>query len=151
MLCENGSEPFQQFFCVNWYDVKLLSGGCWKDTAGGDSFAAGLWFCSWIGSRSAQLPAAPCSFPWNSQRQFCSQLFLGRHLPVNSFPRHLKGQISGKFQRADFKQIPPVWLLCHEVSCGCVPSNKVWISALGTPATPLIFRVYFLVANPLLL
>lgn len=47
--------------------------------------------------------SSPCSFPGTSFKQFCSRVFLVRHLPINSFPRHFRGQISGKFQRANFK------------------------------------------------
>ena len=53
----------------------------------------------------------------NSWRQFCSKLSLVRLLPVNCVPQHHRGQISGAFQKADFKQIPPAWLLCHALIC----------------------------------
>lgn len=78
-------------------------------------------------------PSAPPT-PKMSFRQFCSRVFLVRHLLVNSSPRHLRGQISGKFQRAVFKQVLPVWLLCHAVSHRCSLSSNGSISALVVEA-----------------
>lgn len=55
---------------------------------------------------SAQSPEAPryhSPCPQTSFMKFCSTVFLVRHFPMNSLPRHLRGQISGKLQMAVFK------------------------------------------------
>lgn len=87
-----------------------LSKGHWKDIAGEKDFASGSSVLTWLQqTRLLQDPLLQQGWVLQQHllhhrqllqeqaRQFCRNVLLLRHLPMNSFPRQPRGQISSKF------------------------------------------------------
>lgn len=54
---------------------------------------------------TVSLPTQTCF----SLEQFWDRVSPVRNLTMSSFPQQPKRKVSGKFQRADFQQVPPAW------------------------------------------
>lgn len=115
LLCESECGPLK-FFSLGQLAGRML--GDWRR----EKFYLLVPLC--LPGRLLQLSVASSFLPPTlCLRQICGRVPPARHFPTDNFFCHCRGQISGRFQRADFWKFHWMWAL----------SNKVWITvpALG--------------------